>query len=61
MAVSVVPHVLAGMVLNPVFLLILGIDWWRDWLARLHPYRWWIAFSGVVFAFSTAVYTARYG
>jgi hypothetical protein len=61
MAVSAVPLLLAGVLLNPVFLLVLGIDWWRGWLQRLYPYRWWIVFSGAVFVFSLAVFTIAYG
>jgi hypothetical protein len=60
MAVAVVPLLFAGMLLNPVFLVVLGSQWWLDWLGRLHPYRWWIVFSGFVFVFSLAVYLAHY-
>jgi hypothetical protein len=39
---------------------VVGIQWWRDWIARLYPHRWWILFSMCVFVFSLAVYLAHY-
>lgn len=59
--VSAVPLLFVGVLLNPLLLLLLGVEWWREWLSRLYPWRWWIVFSGFVFLFSAGVYTIRYG
>jgi hypothetical protein len=60
-AVSGAPVVYVGMLLNPFCVLLFGIEWWRERVVRLHPYRWWILFSILVCAFSVAVYTIKYG
>ena len=55
---------LAGVILlaNPIVLLVLGIDRWREQVvARLVPYRWWLLFLIVVCAFASVVYAVRFG
>ena len=55
---------LAGIVLlaNPIVILVLGVDRWRERVvARLVPYRWWVLFLIVVCAFACAVYLVHYG
>ena len=59
-AASAAPLLYVGMLVNPFFVVFLGIDGWRERMARLHPYRRWIVFLVAVCAFSVAVYTARY-
>jgi EamA domain-containing membrane protein RarD len=59
-AVSIVPAAVAGFLLNPLVYLLLGAEAWRDRLARLHPYRWWIVASLVALAVATTAYGARY-
>jgi drug/metabolite transporter (DMT)-like permease len=57
---SGLPLLFIGWLMNPLSLLINGIQWWRDSIERLHPHRWWIVFLILVFAFSVAVYTLHY-
>jgi EamA domain-containing membrane protein RarD len=59
-AVTVVPAAVAGFLLNPLVYLLLGAEAWRDRLARLHLYRWWIVASLVALAVATTAYGARY-
>ena len=59
-AVSAVPLVYVAWLFNPLTILVLGVEWWRDRIVRLHPYRFWILFLMLVCAFSIAVYAARY-
>jgi hypothetical protein len=58
--VTAAPVVLLSAVMNPFMILVLGVEWWQDWLRRLNPYRWQLAFSTLVFVFSLAVYASRY-
>jgi hypothetical protein len=60
-ALSLVPVAVVGFMLNPLVFWALGQEAWRDRLIRLHPYRWWFAFSLAVFGTATTVYAARYG
>jgi hypothetical protein len=60
LVVSGAPLVLVGFVMNPLFLLIGGFQWWLGWMARLRPVRWWIVFSAAVFALSLVIYVGRY-
>jgi hypothetical protein len=47
---------------NPIVLLVLGIDRWREQVvARLVPYRSWLLFLIVVCAFASAVYAVHFG
>jgi hypothetical protein len=57
---SAVPLVYVAWLANPLVVMLFGIEWWRDRVARLYPYRWWILFLIVVCAFSVAVYTVSY-
>lgn len=59
-AVSVVPSALASILLNPLVFLLLGPDAWREQLARLHPYRWWIVASLLALVMATTIYTTKY-
>jgi hypothetical protein len=61
MVVSGAPVLYVAAVMNPLSIVIAGVDWWRDQLIRLAPYRFRIAFAALVFAFSLGVYLARYG
>ena len=58
--VSAVPAAAASVLLNPLVFVVLGPDAWREQLARVHPYRWWIAASLVALALATTVYATRY-
>jgi hypothetical protein len=60
-AVSLGPVALVGFFANPLVFILLGPEGWRDRMARLHPYRWWLVFSVAVCAFATAVYAVKYG
>jgi hypothetical protein len=60
-AVSAAPLAYVAFLANPFLVIVLGVDRWREQMARLSPYRWWILFLICVCAFSVAVYTARYG
>jgi hypothetical protein len=60
-AVSLIPVAVAGFFANPLVLFAIGPAAWRERLARLYPYRWWIAFAIGVCAFSTTVYGIRWG
>jgi hypothetical protein len=60
-AISLVPVAGAVVLLNPLVLFTIGVSAWRERLVRLYPYRWWIAFAVGVCAFSTAVYSIRWG
>ena len=59
-AASALPLVYVAWLANPFVVLVFGVDWWRERIERLHPYRWWILFLICVCAFSVAVYTAKY-
>jgi hypothetical protein len=59
-AVSAVPLLYVGWLANPLAVLLFGVEWWLDRVARLHPYRSWILFLILVCAFSVAVYTVSY-
>jgi hypothetical protein len=59
--VTAAPLAYVGIVMNPLFILVLGTEWWLDQLERLRPYRWWIVFVAFVFSLSMAVYTTSYG
>ena len=55
---------LAGVILfaNPVVVLVLGIDRWRQQVVQpLVPHRWRLLFLIVVCAFASAVYLVHYG
>jgi hypothetical protein len=60
MAVSVVPSAVASVLLNPLVFVLLGADAWRVQLARVYPYRWWVAASLVALATATTVYATKY-
>ena len=45
---------------NPVFIMLVGVERWREQTARLFPYRWWILCLIVVCAVSVATYMASY-
>jgi hypothetical protein len=59
--VSLVPVGVAAFYANPLVMLTLGPAAWRERVARLHPYRWWVVFAIAVCAFATAVYSIRWG
>jgi hypothetical protein len=59
-AVSLAPTLVAGFFANPLAFLLLGPDVWRDRVARLLPYRWWILLSLLVCALATTVYGIAY-
>jgi hypothetical protein len=46
---------------DPLVVVLLGVDGWRDRFAQLYPHRWWILLLILVCAFSVAVYTTGYG
>jgi hypothetical protein len=54
------PLVYVAWLANPLFIALFGVEWWRDRMIGLYPYRWWILFVILVCAFSVAVYTASY-
>jgi hypothetical protein len=59
-AITGAPLLFVGMLLNPVFIVVLGTEWWLGWMRRLHPYRWRIVFIALVFGFALTVYLAAY-
>ncbi len=59
-AVSVVPSAAASFLLNPLVFVLLGPDAWREQLARLYPYRWWIVASLFALAIATTIYGTTY-
>ncbi len=59
-AVSIVPAAVASLLLNPLVYLLLGAEAWRDRLARMYRYRWWIVASLIALAVATTVYGAKY-
>jgi hypothetical protein len=59
-AISAAPLLYVGWLANPLVVVVLGVDQWRERTARLYPYRWWILLVILVCAFSVAVYTASY-
>jgi len=59
-AVSIVPVAVASFLLNPLTFLLLRPDAWREQLARVYPYRWWIVASLVALTVATTVYGTRY-
>jgi hypothetical protein len=59
-AVSAAPLAYVAWLANPLSFILFGAEWWRDRIARVYPYRWWILFLIVVCGFSVAVYTASY-
>jgi EamA domain-containing membrane protein RarD len=59
-ALSIVPAAIAGFLLNPLVFLLLGPDTWRERIARIYPYRWWIAASLVVLGVASTVYGTKY-
>jgi hypothetical protein len=59
-AVSIVPSAVASVLLNPLVFVLLGPDAWREQLARLYPYRWWIVASLCALALATAIYGTTY-
>ncbi|MGH3025989.1 MAG: hypothetical protein ACRDLR_06050, partial [Gaiellaceae bacterium] len=58
--VSIVPVAAASLLLNPLVFLALGPEAWRERVARVHPYRWWVAASLVALAMATTVYATRF-
>lgn len=60
-AVSLVPVALVAFFANPLVFIVLGPETWRERVARLAPYRWWLVFSIAVCAFATTVYGVKYG
>lgn len=60
LGVSLVPVALAALLANPLVLLVLGPEAWRERVERLRPYRGWILTSIVACAIATAVYAAAY-
>jgi hypothetical protein len=59
-AVTVVPLVYVAWLANPLLLVLFGVDWWRDRIARLYPYRWQLLLLMVVCATSVAIYEVTY-
>jgi hypothetical protein len=59
-AVSAAPLVYVAWLANPLLLVLLGAEAWRDRIVRLYPYRWWILFLILVCAFSVVVYVVSY-
>jgi hypothetical protein len=59
-AVSAVPLVYVGWLANPLVVVVLGVEAWRERVTGLYPYRWWILLLILTCAFSVAVYTVRY-
>jgi hypothetical protein len=59
-AICAAPLLYVGWLANPLVVVVLGVDQWRERTARLYPYRWWILFLILVCALSVAVYGARY-
>ncbi len=59
-AVSIVPAAAASFLLNPLVFVLLGPDAWREQLARLYPYRWWIVASLFALVVATTVYGMKY-
>jgi hypothetical protein len=61
-AVTGAPLALVVVLANPIVLLALGVDRWREQVvARLVPYRWPLLFLIIVCAFASAVYLVHYG
>ena len=59
-AVSAAPLVYVAWLLNPLFFLLLGPEWWVERMAKLRPHRWRIAFLAAVFVSSLTIYLIRY-
>jgi hypothetical protein len=59
-AASAGPLLYVAWLANPLVIVLFGLAWWLDRVARLYPYRWWILFLIFVCAFSVAVYTVSY-
>jgi hypothetical protein len=59
-AVSGAPLVYVAWLDNPLVVVLLGVDAWRDRFAQLYPHRWWILFLILVCALSVATYTISY-
>jgi hypothetical protein len=61
-AVTGAPLAAVVLLANPLVLLALGIDRWREQVVgRLVPYRWPLLLLIVVCAFASAVYAVHYG
>jgi hypothetical protein len=60
-AISGVPLLYVAWLANPLVVVLLGVDGWRNRFAQLYPHRWWILLLILVCAFSVAVYTTGYG
>jgi hypothetical protein len=60
-AVSGAPLVYVGWLANPLVIILLGPELWRDRVARLYPYRWLTLFLIIVCAFSVGTFVAKYG
>jgi hypothetical protein len=60
LVVSFVPVALASLLLNPFVYLLLGPNVWRERVARLYPYRWWIGASLFALALSATVYATQF-
>jgi hypothetical protein len=58
-AISGVPVLYVAWLANPLVVVLLGVDGWRDRFAKLYPHRWWILLSILVCALSAAVYMNR--
>jgi len=59
-AASALPLVYVAWLTNPLLVILFGVDWWRERITQLHPYRWWVLLLIAVCAFSVAVYAVSY-
>ncbi len=60
MVVTLVPAAVASLLFNPLVFLLLGPEAWREQVARVYPYRWWLATSLVALALATTMFTRSY-
>jgi hypothetical protein len=61
-AITGAPLVAVVVLANPLVVITLGVDRWREQVvARLVPYRWWLLFLIGLCAFASTVYLVHYG
>ena len=59
--VSLVPVAFVSVVLNPLVLLLIGVDAWQERVARFRPYRWAFTAAIAALGIGVSVYSAKYG
>jgi hypothetical protein len=58
--VTLAPVALVAFLANPIVVIVLGPEAWRERVGRLYPYRWWLGSSLVICAIATAVWAVSY-